>query len=234
MNAHRLNLARLAAVYQALGKLREEVVFIGGATVSLYATYPAAAEEVRPTKDVDVVVPGKAYPDYAAVEDYLRSRGFCNDIESGIICRYTFGGLVVDVMPAYGDFLGFQNRWYAEGFIHSVPYSLSEKEVIRIFSAPYFLASKLEAFAGRGKNDGRWSSDFEDLVYVLNNRTTVWQECTEAPQTVRAYLGEKFASLLQRPSLEEWLSVHLEYAFAKEQARKIESNMRAFVEENLF
>lgn len=46
---------RLAArkIAQALGELNEQVVYVGGAVVSLYVDDPAA-EDVRPTKDVDI------------------------------------------------------------------------------------------------------------------------------------------------------------------------------------
>ncbi len=222
-------------MYAALGNLREKAVFVGGATVSLYATHPAAAEEVRPTKDVDLIVPvsvgedNKAHQEYADIEAYLRQKGFSNDRESGIMCRYLFSGLVVDVMPVNSNLLGFRNRWYAEGFANAVVYPLSGDVVIRIFTAPYFLASKWEAFAGRGQNDGRTSADFEDLVYVLNNRTSVWEECHEAPARVREYLREKFSALLLNPDGEEWISGHLERDFAAQQTAKILAQMRAFV-----
>jgi len=42
-------------VAQALGDLNEQVVFVGGAVTGLYADDPAAPE-VRPTKDVDIVI----------------------------------------------------------------------------------------------------------------------------------------------------------------------------------
>ena len=35
---------------------------------------------------------------------------------------------------------------------------------VKIFDLPYFVASRWEAFKGRGKNDYRTSKDFEDLV----------------------------------------------------------------------
>lgn len=39
----------------ALGDLRHEVVFVGGATITLWITNPGAPPP-RPTKDVDVIV----------------------------------------------------------------------------------------------------------------------------------------------------------------------------------
>jgi hypothetical protein len=50
------NLVRIKAVHQALKGLEQDYVFVGGATVSLYATSPDLATEIRPTDDVDIVV----------------------------------------------------------------------------------------------------------------------------------------------------------------------------------
>jgi hypothetical protein len=44
----------LLAVANALGDLNENVVFVGGATLSLYATRQVS--EVRPTDDVDIII----------------------------------------------------------------------------------------------------------------------------------------------------------------------------------
>lgn len=47
-----IQLLELAA--ESLGELREDVVFVGAATVTLWITDPGAPP-VRPTRDVDVV-----------------------------------------------------------------------------------------------------------------------------------------------------------------------------------
>lgn len=91
------------------------MVFVGDATISLYADDPAAAEP-RPTDDIDVVVELATYTEFSnQLEDRLRQLGFVNDVESGIICRYKIDGLVVDIMPTNPDVLGFSNRWYKDG-----------------------------------------------------------------------------------------------------------------------
>jgi len=41
-------------------------------------------------------------------------KGFSNDVESGVICRYKIKGIVVDVMPTSEGILGFANQWYIE------------------------------------------------------------------------------------------------------------------------
>lgn len=50
------HIVRIKDVSRLLDGLDRPYVFVGGATVALYATYPEAAEDVRPTEDVDVVV----------------------------------------------------------------------------------------------------------------------------------------------------------------------------------
>lgn len=208
--SHRQNIARIKAVHFALEELAEEVVFIGGATVSLYSTIPEI--ETRSTDDVDIVVEIMRYSEYAAIEEKLRSKGFVNDVSSGVICRYIIHGIIVDVIPTSESILGFSNRWYPIAFTNAISVTLEEGLSIKIFSAPYFLAAKLEAFVDRGENDGRFSSDFEDIVHVLNNRQTVWDEIRDADQPVKQYLMEEFAKLLDQKYLDEWISVHLEYS----------------------
>lgn len=48
-----INRLAIRKIAQALGELNEQVVYVGGAVVSLYIDDPAAAD-VRPTKDVDI------------------------------------------------------------------------------------------------------------------------------------------------------------------------------------
>lgn len=159
--SHQTNISRIRAVHNALGDLRDQVVYVGGATVSLYADSQAA--EVRPTDDIDVVIELWARKNYAAIEERLRELGFQHDQESGVICRYTIQGIIVDVMPTHDAAIGFSNRWYPQGFAHAIDYDLGEGSPIRIFSGSYFIASKLEALKDRGQNDGRTSTDFEDM-----------------------------------------------------------------------
>ncbi|RYE14784.1 MAG: hypothetical protein EOP45_19180, partial [Sphingobacteriaceae bacterium] len=128
--SHRENLLRIKAVYNALEELSDDVVFVGGATVSLYAD--RLGEEVRPTDDVDILIELVNYKGYAAVEEKLRQKGFVNDWESGVICRYKVQGIVVDVMPTSDEILGFTNKWYTAGFSNAINYALNEEYVIKI------------------------------------------------------------------------------------------------------
>lgn len=225
--SHRENITRIKAVYNALEELADQVVFVGGATVSLYGERPAG--EVRPTDDVDILVEIINYPEYANVEAKLREKGFVNDVESGVICRYTVQGITVDIMPTSHEILGFANRWYKEAFKQSELINIDDQYTIRIFPPPYFIATKLEAFKDSGENDGRTSSDFEDIVYVLNNRTSIWKEMEDTSADLHTYLKDEFKNLLLVRYLEEWISAHLDYE-EQNRAKLIINNMLQFDE----
>ena len=169
------------------------------------------AEEVRPTDDVDVVVEIWSHREYAALEERLRQMGFTNDQESRIICRYKVQGIIVDIMPTGENVLGFKNRWYPEGYKNSIVVDIDGQYSIRIFSLPYFIASKLDAFIDRGHNHGPTSTDFEDIVYVLENTNSVWEQLNNAPVDVKAYLKDTFRTLLANPYFFEWVDAHVSY-----------------------
>jgi predicted nucleotidyltransferase len=197
-----------------LQELNEKVVFVGGATVALYAPTEISFE-ARPTDDVDVIIELASYIDYSQLDKKLRSVGFQNDIESGIICRYRVQGIVVDVMPTDSSVLGFSNRWYPDGFKHAIDFQLDSDTMIKIFSPAYFIASKLEAFKNRGGNDYRTSTDFEDIIYVLDNFPKIEDRLLAIDDKVlRDYFRIEFAKLLADKSIEEGIYAHLTPRFA--------------------
>lgn len=222
MNNHHTNLVRLRAVASALSELNDKVVFVGGATVSLYATDPAAVES-RPTDDVDVVVEVATYAELTSqIEKRLRQLGFTNDIESGIICRYKIQGLIVDVMPTDSDVLGFSNRWYKDGVTHSIVHRINEHQAIRLFPAPYFIATKLEAFNSfRHGSDPRTNSDFEDIIYLFDNRDEILNEIIQSPNPVRSYLQAEINVLLANPNIYENTYAQLEPRTASKRTERI-------------
>ncbi|MBM3405482.1 MAG: nucleotidyl transferase AbiEii/AbiGii toxin family protein, partial [Bacteroidetes bacterium] len=50
-----IDIDSIKTVALALGELNEKAVFVGGAVVSVYVNDPAA-DEARPTKDVDIAL----------------------------------------------------------------------------------------------------------------------------------------------------------------------------------
>lgn len=204
--SHQTNVTRIRAVSNALGELRDEVVFVGGATVSLYAD--RIATEVRPTDDVDILVEIATRAAFAQVEERLRAVGFKNDTTAKFLGRYLLDGFVVDVMPLEKSILGFLNQWYTDGYRTAIEYAIDDQHPIKIFTAPYFIASKLAAFKDRGNEDGRTSTDFEDIVFVLENRRSIWHEMKEADEAVRDYLVNEFKTLQANRYIREWIDGH--------------------------
>lgn len=214
MRNNHTNIVRIKAVNQALSKLEREIVFVGGAVVSLYADRSAA--EIRETQDVDVLVEIYTRYEYSRLEEKLRSLGFQLDTNSFFVGRFINDNIIIDFMPLEKEVLGFCNRWYIEGFKHSIDVKLDEWNTVKIFPAPYFLAAKIEAFKSRGKNragefDGRFSSDFEDIVFVLTNRSLLWAEIESSSDDLKKYLFQEFTSFSENLYFEEWIDALTEY-----------------------
>ena len=207
MSGH-TNIVRIKAVARALGALKDKVVFVGGATLSLYATRQVF--EVRPTDDVDVIIEVLNYAKGTELDDQLRSIGFRNDVESGVICRWRIEKVIVDIMPTTSTAMGFSNRWYPDGYKNAVTYAISEELTIQMLPAPYFLATKLEAFKDRGRNDGRTSHDFEDIIYILENRQEIWAEMSALQGNKKDYLTTEFRILSNNQHIVEWIDCHVE------------------------
>lgn len=190
------NLLMLEVTHEGLGELRDEVVFVGGATVELWIT-DRAAPEFRLTEDVDVVVEVATRQDYYRLEERLRTLGFENDHQSGVICRFKRpgSGLLLDVMPTEASILGFENRWQAEAFSHAVDVTLPKGQAIRALPPPYLLATKLEAFASRNRLDFYGSKDWGDVVTLIDGREELAREVDRSPEPVRAYISERLQKL---------------------------------------
>lgn len=205
------NLLRLRIIAQGLGDLCEEMVFVGGSVASLYAD-DAAASDIRPTTDVDCVTEVASYGSYETLERRLRARGFVNDIESGVICRWKYKGQTVDIMPDDARILGFSNPWYSEGYKNKITVNIGLPQRINIFPILYFLASKIEALYARGGTDWRLSHDFEDIIFVLNNNVNIEEIfINESHNSLKTYLKNWATDLLLRPNYVEEIECVLPY-----------------------
>jgi hypothetical protein len=195
-----MNIELLELAAATLDDLLPEVAFVGGATVELWITDPGAPT-VRATNDVDVVVEVTTRSEFQAFEDSLRNHGFGPDLDDGIICRWRHrgNGLVLDAMPSEPDILGFANRWQAAALPHVIHRALPSGTTIRAIPPPYLLATKLEAFNGRGNNDFVGSRDFADIVVLLDGREELTDEITASDADLRRYLAGEFTRLRQHP-----------------------------------
>lgn len=215
------NETRIKVVAKALAELNQTVVFVGGAVVGLYCD-DVARRESRPTDDVDVVIEILSRSDYATLEEKLRQIGFQPDSNSSVICRYKYHDIVVDIMPSEGEILGFTNRWYREGINNTVSVKLDSDVAIQVFEVAYFLASKMEALRSeRRGNDFRGNSDFEDIVYLFDNRTTLSTDLLQADTVLRNYFKDAIAQILDRPNIYEEVAANLEFPGQNERRARI-------------
>lgn len=210
MNPNDINVLMLESVAQRLGNdLLGELVFVGGAVAGLLITDPAMPA-IRPTEDVDLLVQALTLADYHRVEKTFAAHGFTHDMSPGApICRWRVGGVAVDVMPALEEILGFSNLWYPLALETAEPQALPSGIVIRLVAAPVFLATKLEAFSGRGNNDYLFSHDLSDFLAVIDGRDSLIDECQASNAELRVYLRERVTGLLNTPAFIDALSGHL-------------------------
>ena len=80
---------------------------------------------------------------------------------------------------------------------------------INLITAPAFIATKLEAFKGRGNNDFLASHDMEDIITVVDGRATLLDEVSASDAALRSYLIAEFASLVRNQRFVEALGGHL-------------------------
>jgi predicted nucleotidyltransferase len=186
MNPNDSNVSLLERAAAQLGEaLLEQLVFVGGAVAGVLITDPAMPE-IRPTQDVDVICRVIARSDYHQLGSQLRQRGFQEDCRPGApLCRWCMEDLVLDLMPTQGEILGFSNRWYPLALDTAELHGLPSGRSIRIVTAPVFLATKLEAFRGRGQGDFLFSHDLEDLMAVVDGRASLLEECRLSPPELR-------------------------------------------------
>jgi hypothetical protein len=197
MSKHNLELLVEAA--RLLKPLLGELVFVGGSTTALLITDKAAAE-VRPTYDVDAIAEISSYAAYADFSQRLRRCGFKEDASEGApICRWRQKKTILDVMPLDEKILGFSNRWYEPAMDSAIVHELEPDLRVRVVTAVYFCATKLEAFAGRGKNDYQSSHDLEDLTAVVDGRAELVEEIRAGAENVRAYIAAEIRKLLAIP-----------------------------------
>ena len=202
------NLDQLSAAVTKLEPLLNKIVFVGGCITGLLVTDFAAAP-TRPTLDVDVIVEAASYVEFTVLENQLRRLGFreCRT-EHTPICRWVSGDLLLDFMPTDPSILGFSNRWYRPALRNTDRMTIGENE-IRFITAPYFVATKLEAFRGRGKSDFRMSHDLEDIVTVIDGRPELLNEVRVTSAELQKYLSDKFRELLSNRDFLEALPGNL-------------------------
>jgi predicted nucleotidyltransferase len=205
MNPRDPNIQQLQLVAKALGRLRETLVFVGGCATGVLIT-DSARPPVRATQDVDLIAEIATKTQYYELAADLRELGFREDTD-GVICRWRLGDLKVDVIPTSEGVLNFTNKWYSSAIEESIVIVLPDSATIRLITAPYFIATKLEAFYDRGGGD-YMSHDIEDILNVIDGRPEITQEISQQPGIVAAYLKSQIDELISDDLFLQALPAH--------------------------
>jgi hypothetical protein len=188
---------------ELLQPLLDDVVFVGGCATGLLISDPASGG-VRQTTDVDAIVEVASYAKYDALSERLRDLGFGEDSEDDVICRWRHPEVVLDLMPTDERILGFSNRWFKPALATARAVDLTTGR-IRAIAPVYFLATKIQAFHGRGEDDLIASHDLEDAIAVIDGRVEIIAEVMAGEPEVRSYLSVEFDRLLGQPAFLEAL-----------------------------
>lgn len=189
-NNSAFNIEVIKKVAAALNELNEQVVYVGGAIVSIYVNDPAA-DDVRPTKDVDISLSVASLSELEKIRLKLVERGFTQTAEDNVICRFRYEGVKVDVMNTKEIGWAPTNPWFEAGFAQKQAFEINESK-IHVLPLPYFLAAKFAAYNSRGNNNPVTSHDFEDIVYILDNCLDIQKQLSNLPSDVKPYLKQEF------------------------------------------
>lgn len=135
-------------------------------------------------------------PKYYQFGKKLSDQGFKQSIDESVICRWHYDEVILDVMPIDENVLKFGNRWYKEAIGHVITHQLKDDLIIKSVTAPYLLATKIEAFKTRGNNDFLGSHDFEDIITVVAGRTEIADEICLATENLKTHLKQFFAEII--------------------------------------
>jgi len=200
MKNTQINRAVTKKIAIALGPLNQQVVYVGGAVVSLYID-DRAADDVRPTKDLDLTMKIASIAALESLREALVASGFIQTSEDSVVCRFRFDDILVDVMATLPIGWAPGNRWFEQGFDKAYSYSLDDL-AIKLLPLPYFLATKFDAFFDRGIKDLYASHDFEDIVYLFNHSSDITEQVLNSEISVKTYLIECASKIIDSPSLQ--------------------------------
>jgi hypothetical protein len=197
-------LLRVSRLVAELGDLRHQVTIVGGTSPALYRINNTVS--LRPTADVDLILPSTTRMAWYQFVGALEDRGFSYPAGEPM-CRYVKGDLIVDVLPIDADQLGFTNRWYAEAAKARVAAHDVDMHVV---SPIYFLATKLDAFEGRGIADPYTSQDLEDIFVVLRGLPDLLGELTGGQSEAHREIRRQLGAIARRPDALDVVRAQLE------------------------
>jgi predicted nucleotidyltransferase len=223
-----INLGVVKKIAHALGDLNERVVFVGGAVVSLYINDPAA-DDVRPTKDVDISLEILSVGELENLRLDLIKKGFRQTVNENVICRFLYEDIKVDVMSTKAVGWAPSDQWYGPGFKYLQEIKM-DTVIVRILPLAYFLASKFDAYHDRGSKDPRTSPDFEDIIYILDNRMDLIDVILSSPTDVLSFLKSEFQKIIKDQTLQEAVAGNLYYETRTERFELMMNKLKSIVD----
>lgn len=128
-------------IAKALQDFSLSFVFVGGAIVSLYID-DLGANDIRPTKDIDVVFKISSLTNLEQLRQELIQAGFFQTAEDDVICRFRYGEIKVDVMSTNNVGWAPANDWFKPGFKEAIELQLDNVK-ITVLPLPYFFSNKI-------------------------------------------------------------------------------------------
>jgi predicted nucleotidyltransferase len=201
----------IRAVVEVFGAESDAFVFVGACVLGLYARREGPA--LRATKDVDCL---STVTPWVLQEKRLAdmcSRGILSP-DRDVQCRYRIVGmdLDVDVLSPDGMNIGGVNPWFRRAAERARSYDLGDDRTVKAISPPYFLATKLVAFADRAE-DALSSKDAEDIVAAVVEVPTLPQDLDAEGMRaeVAKLLNQAFAKHGVGPAdIEDFVDAHLD------------------------
>jgi hypothetical protein len=194
-------LDRLDQAAVDLEVVRLPMVFVGGATMPLYVDEDAG-EVLRETLDIDVMVEAASHAEFAALEGRLRAAGFRQDLGAGgPRCRWLKDDRMYDIVDVRTDHPN--DRWARPTGDGLEVRKLPSGRAIPVLGPGRFLAAKIAALSERG--GPRWyeSSDFEDIVLILESHPQLQPWLAATPRDAVLAVAAWAEAATRRPSLRE-------------------------------
>ncbi|HET8858811.1 hypothetical protein [Marivirga sp.] len=120
LKSQTINLNVVEKVAFSLEELNKDVVYVGGAVVSLYVT-DEGAEQPRPTKDIDISVQVSTYSQMEELREKLASKKIYPAPSEKVMFRYSYQDILIDFIPIEETPLGPNNSWLKPGFLKAYP-----------------------------------------------------------------------------------------------------------------
>lgn len=199
INANNLNAIRIIA--SALSDLNIKIVYLGGSIVSLYSN-DSTAEDSGATADSNIRLELASLVELEIIRRLLIEKGFTQTESDKGKCRFHYEGIIVDLIRTEDTGWADGNSWFKKAFIYLEQMRIDEIKII-ILPVAYFLAVKFNAYHDRGRKDPGTSCDFEDITYVLDNRTDLVEIILSSPTEVQKYLKYEFQSIIDSKLAQE-------------------------------